>query len=187
MTSIHISPIGFSNTLQGTRLATLTENVEGIGEDDLHPALLASLEYIKTDDFSASEVTLNVDVDANEFHFNDAEKKHNSHIPSDVYLGRRGSFILAPGLESFQATNGLGNEEDEEEVKNENDTVSALTKKKMAQNAKNLAEHKTVNKKITAQGLICVMHTKGFNVAHQGGINDAGSDISENFLSMKHF
>ena len=99
----------------GTKLTTLTENVEGTAHSDLHPALLASLEYIQADDFSASMTPLNVDVDANEFYFNDSEKKSNSHIPKDVYLGRRGSYMLAPGLESFQATNGLGHDEEDED------------------------------------------------------------------------
>jgi hypothetical protein len=116
---------------------------------------------------------MNVDVDANEFFFNDPEKKASRHIPKDVYLGRRGSYMLAPGLESFQATMGHGHGH-EEDVEDDNDSISALIKKKMAKNAHALDEYKTVNEKIEAQGLICVMHTNGFNIAHQGGINDAG-------------
>jgi hypothetical protein len=163
----------------GTQLTTLLENVEGIGESDLHPALLSSLEYLNTDDFSTN--TINVDVDANEFHFNDNEKKAKRSIPKDVYLGRRGSFLMAPGLESFQANNGLVNADDEE--KDETDSVSALIKKKVAKNAQALDEYKTVNRRIEAPGLICVLHTKGFNVAHQGGINDAGNSSSCIFCS----
>jgi hypothetical protein len=150
------------------------ENIEGIDESDLHPALLSSLEYVGgTDNFSTAEI--NVDLDANEFHFNDAEKKANNHIPASVYLGRRGSYMLSPGLESFQASNGMGTAHAEENKVDDNDSITALIKLKMEKNAKSFDEHKTVNKRIKAPGLLCVMHTKGFNVAHQGGINDAGA------------
>ncbi len=150
-----------------------------MSEKDLHPDLLSSLEYLKGDNFSASQVPISVDVDANEFHFNDPDrKKELNHIPSDVYLGRRGSHMVAPGLENFQTTHGLGNTEEEEKTDNDTFAMSAISKKKMAQNEKNMNEFKTVVRKIEAPGLLCVMHTKGFNVAHQGGINDAGRDAA---------
>ena len=140
---------------------------------DLHPALKASLEYLGADNFSTNMV--NVDLDANECHFNDADRKAEIGIPKDVYLGRRGSYMIAPGLESFQTMNGLDNEQGEGNNENvENDSISALMKTKRTKNAVALEEYKTVNEEIKAPGLICVMHTNGFNVAHQGGINDAG-------------